>query len=250
MDLITISDSPMARPRAESFEMGIYLANQTGARVMPHVCCRDRNVIALRSAILGGYINGIRDMLVITGDPVARDDRGTVSGVFDFNSIKLMEYISNMNTEVFSEEPYFFGGALNYAGVNIEAIVGRMKKKMEAGCSYFLTQPVYSDEDIERVRELKRRTGAKIILGLMPLVSYKNALFMKNEMPGISVPNLIVNQYHPDMSREEAETIAEKVCVEIGKKAMDFADGYYLMTPFNRVTLVNRIIHDLRMSDR
>lgn len=250
VDLITISDSPMARPRAESFEMGIYLANQTGARVMPHVCCRDRNVIALRSAILGGYINGIRDMLVITGDPVARDDRGTVSGVFDFNSIKLMEYISNMNTEVFSEEPYFFGGALNYAGVNIEAIVGRMKKKMEAGCSYFLTQPVYSDEDIERVRELKCRTGAKIILGLMPLVSYKNALFMKNEMPGISVPDSIVNQYHPDMSREEAETIAEKVCVEIGKKAMDFADGYYLMTPFNRVTLVNRIIHDLRMSDR
>ena len=250
VDLITISDSPMARPRAESFEMGIYLANQTGARVMPHVCCRDRNVIALRSAILGGYINGIRDMLVITGDPVARDDRGTVSGVFDFNSIKLMEYISNMNTEVFSEEPYFFGGALNYAGVNIEAIVGRMKKKMEAGCSYFLTQPVYSDEDIERVRELKCRTGAKIILGLMPLVSYKNALFMKNEMPGISVPDSIVNQYHPEMSREEAETIAEKVCVEIGKKAMDFADGYYLMTPFNRVTLVNRIIHDLRMSDR
>lgn len=250
VDLITISDSPMARPRAESFEMGIYLANQTGARVMPHVCCRDRNVIALRSAILGGYINGIRDMLVITGDPVARDDRGTVSGVFDFNSIKLMEYISNMNTEVFSEEPYFFGGALNYAGVNIEAIVGRMKKKMEAGCSYFLAQPVYSDEDIERVRELKRRTGAKIILGLMPLVSYQNALFMKNEMPGISVPDAIVNQYDPDMSREEAEEVAEKVCVEIGKKTMDFADGYYLMTPFNRVTLVNRIIHDLRMSDR
>ncbi len=59
-----------------------------------------------------------------------------------------------------------------------------------------------------------------------------------------------MNQYDPDMSREEAEEVAEKVCVEIGKKTMDFADGYYLMTPFNRVTLVNRIIHDLRMSDR
>ena len=250
VDLVTISDSPMARPRAEAFEMGIYLANQTGLKVMPHVCCRDRNVIALRSAMLGGYINGIRDMLIITGDPVARDDRGTVSAVFDFNSIKLMDYVTNMNAEVFHNEPFYFGGALNYAGVNIDAIVTRMRKKMEAGCSYFLTQPVYSDEDISRVQELKEKTGAKIILGIMPLVSYKNAVFMKNEMPGISVPDTILKRYSPDMSREAAEQVAEEICVEIGKKAMNYADGFYLMTPFNRVGLVNRIINQLREADK
>ena len=121
-----------------------------------------------------------------------------------------------------------------------------MKKKMEAGCSYFLTQPVYSDENISRVKELKERTGAKIILGIMPLVSYKNALFMKNEMPGIHVPDEIVNRYEPDMSREAAEETATEISVEIGRKAMDFADGFYLMTPFNRVSLVNGIIDRLR----
>lgn len=246
VDLVTISDSPMARPRAEAFEMGLYIANRTGVRVMPHVCCRDRNLIALRSAILGGHINGIRDMLIITGDPVARDDRNIVSSVFDMNSIRLMDYVKNMNQEIFTESPVYYGGALNYAGVNIDAIVTRMKKKMEAGCSYFLTQPVYSDDNINRVRELKERTGAKIILGIMPLVSYKNALFMKNEMPGIHVPDEIVNQYQPDMSRNEAEETATRLSVEIGRKAMDFADGFYLMTPFNRVSLVNGIIDKLR----
>lgn len=246
VDLVTISDSPMARPRAEAFEMGIYIANKTGIRVMPHVCCRDRNLIALRSAILGGHINGIRDMLIITGDPVARDDRNIISSVYDMNSIKLMDYVKNMNQETFVEEPFYYGGALNYAGVNIDAIANRMKKKMEAGCSYFLTQPVYSDADIERVRELKKRTNAKIILGIMPLVSYKNALFMKNELPGIDVPEEIINCYHPDMERSEAEEVAAKISVEIGQKAMDFADGFYFMTPFNRVLLVNRIIDRLR----
>ncbi len=246
VDLVTISDSPMARPRAEAFEMGIYIANKTGIRVMPHVCCRDRNLIALRSAILGGHINGIRDMLIITGDPVARDDRNIISSVFDMNSVKLMNYVKNMNQETFLEEPIYYGGALNYAGVNVDAIASRMKKKMEAGCSYFLTQPVYSDADIERVRELKKRTSAKIILGIMPLVSYKNALFMKNELPGIDVPEEIINCYRPDMERAEAEETAVRISVEIGEKAMDFADGFYFMTPFNRVLLVNRIIDRLR----
>ena len=246
VDMVTISDSPMARPRAEAFSMGVYIGNETGVRVMPHVCCRDRNLIGLRSAMLGAHINGIRDMLIITGDPVGRDDRGSITGVFDMNSIRLMEYVRNMNEELFPDEPFYYGGALNYAGVNIDAIETRMRKKMEAGCSYFLTQPVYSDADIIRVRELKERTGAKIILGLMPLVSYKNALFMRNEMPGIDVPDKIVECYKPDMSREEAEETAENICVAIGEKARDFADGYYLMTPFNRVGLVNRIIDRLR----
>lgn len=250
VDLVTISDSPMARPRAEAFQMGIYIAAQTGIRVMPHVCCRDRNLIALRSAILGGHINGIRDMLIITGDPVARDDRNTITGVFDMNSIKLMEYVKNMNQETFTGDPFYYGGALNYAGVNIEAIAGRMKKKMEAGCSYFLTQPVYSDEDIERVRQLKQKTGAKILPGIMPLVSYRNAMYMKNEMPGIHVPDEIVNCYQPDMERAEAEETAIRISVEIGKKAMDFADGFYFMTPFNRVSLVNGIIDRLRELDK
>lgn len=247
VDMVTISDSPMAKARADAFEMAVYVQNKTGLTIMPHISCRDRNVIAMHSAFLGAHINDIRNLLVITGDPVAREDRNVITPVFDFNSVKLMQYIQNMNREVFEGEPFYYGGALNYAGANIEMIVKKMQRKMDAGCSYFLTQPVYSDENIERVRQLKEMTGAKIICGIMPLVSLKNARFMKNEMPGIHVPDKIVERYTADMKREEAERTAVEISVEIGKKMADFADGYYIMTPFHRVQLVNRIINGLRL---
>lgn len=246
VDMVTISDSPMAKARADAFEMAIYVQNKTGLSMMPHISCRDRNLIGIHSALLGAHINDIRNLLIITGDPVAREDRDVITPVFDFNSIKLMQYVQNMNEEVFGNEPFYYGGALNYATGKLELIVARMRKKIEAGCGYFLTQPIYSDEDIERVRALKKMTGAKILCGIMPLVSLKNARFMQNEMPGIHVPDEIVERYHADMKREDAEETAVQICVEIGRKMSDFADGYYIMTPFNRVQLVNRIIHGLR----
>ena len=97
--------------------------------IMPHVAMRDRNLIGLRSEILGAHVNGIRDFLVITGDPVGSNDRGKITGVFDVNSIRFMEYLKHMNEEVLQEEPVYYGGALNYAGVNPAAIAGRMKKE-------------------------------------------------------------------------------------------------------------------------
>lgn len=246
VDLVTISDSPMAKPRADAFQMAVYVKNKTGLDMMPHIACRDRNLIGLHSAFLGAYINDIRNLLIITGDPVAREDREMITPVFDFNSIKLMEYVKNMNREVFGGDGFCYGGALNYATGKLENIAIRMQKKMESGCSFFLTQPMYSDEDMERVRKLKEMTGAKIFGGIMPLVSLKNARFIQNEMPGIHVPDEIVESYHEGQTREEAEKTAIRVSVEIGKKMADFVDGYYIMTPFHRVTLVNKIIEKLR----
>lgn len=249
VDMVTISDSPMAKARADAFEMAIYVQNKTGLTMMPHIACRDRNAIAVHAAFLGAHINDIRNLLIITGDPVGREDRNVISPVFDFNSVKMMQYLKNMNEEIFQDEPFYYGGALNYAGANVNAILAKMQRKMDAGCSYFLTQPVYSDEDIQRVRYLKEMTGAKILCGIMPLVSLKNAKFMQNEMPGIHVPDEIVNRYTADMKREEAEKTAVDICIGIGQKMQDFADGYYIMTPFHRVTLVNKIIQGLRNTD-
>jgi homocysteine S-methyltransferase len=236
----------MAKARADAFTMAIYAQNKTGLSVMPHISCRDRNLIGMHAAFLGAHINDIRNLLIITGDPVAREDQGAVTPVFDFSSIKLMEYVKNMNKEVFAKDPFYYGGALNYATGKLETIAERMKKKMAAGCSYFLTQPIYSEEDMSRVHELKKMTNAKILCGIMPLVSLKNARFMQNEMPGIHVPEEIVARYTAEMSREEAEQTAVSVSVEIGGKMKDFADGYYIMTPFYRVAMVNKIIAGLR----
>lgn len=246
VDIITVSDSPLARARADASLLAVYAKHIADVEIMPHVAMRDRNLIGLRSEVLGAHVNGIRDLLVITGDPVGRDDRGKITGVFDMNSIRFMDYLKHMNEEVFGNDPIYYGGALNYDGPNINAIISRMTKKMEAGCSYFLTQPVFSEGDIERIRELKQSTGAKIICGIMPIVSYRNALFMQNEMPGIHIDDTIVAKYKPDMSREDAEAVAIEVSVEIAGKLADIADGYYIMTPFHRVELVVKIMGMIR----
>ena len=140
VDLLTLSDSPMARARMDAGALAARLIRETGIPVMPHVACRDRNIIGLRGMLLGDHMNDIRQLLIVTGDPVARDARGTISGVFDMNSIRLMEYVSHMNEELYADDPLHMGGALNYHGANPDAIIRRMEKKIEAGCEYFLTQ--------------------------------------------------------------------------------------------------------------
>lgn len=245
VDLISLADSPMARARADAGKLAVKIQNELNISVMPHIACRDRNLIAMRSGILGDYINGIRHFLVVTGDPVERDARSRVTPVFDFNSITFMEYLSQMNEEVFGEEPVFYGGALNYHGANVEAIIKRMKQKIEMGCSMFLTQPVYSGEDMERIAYIKEHTDTKIICGIMPLVSYRNAMFIANEMPGIRVPEEVISRYRPDMTREEGEEAGIACALSIAEGLKNIADGYYFITPFNRASMIAGIMQQL-----
>ncbi len=248
VDLLTLSDSPMARARMDAGALAARVMSEIGIPVMPHVTCRDRNIIGLRSLLLGEYLNGVRQLLVVTGDPVARDARGTVSGVFDFNSIRLMEYIKNMNGELFAADPMHMGGALNYHGANPDGIIRRMEKKIDAGCEYFLTQPIYSDEDISRIAYIKEAIGtrAQIYCGIMPLVSYKNAMFIHHEMAGITIPEEILKRYTPQMSRERAGEVAIEISIELVQKLKELADGYYFMTPFNRAGLICEILSGLQ----
>ncbi len=241
-DIITLADSPMGRSRVDSVLMSIKIASEVGLNVMPHICCRDRNMISMRSTMLGAYIHGIRNLLLVTGDPVPGDSRLKTTGVFDYNSIRLMEYVKEMNEEHFTSEPIYYGGALNYGRGNIDKVIERIKRKIDAGAKYFLTQPIYSNEDVDRIRSIKEKVDTKILCGIMPLVSYRNACFIKNEITGINVPDEIVNKYHPDMSKEEAEQVAAEISRNIMELLDPIADGYYFMLPFNRVSLMDKIL--------
>ncbi|MDO5294391.1 MAG: bifunctional homocysteine S-methyltransferase/methylenetetrahydrofolate reductase [bacterium] len=241
VDILTMADSPMGRSRVDSILMSVKIASEVGIHVMPHVCCRDKNMIAMRSGLLGAYINDIRNLLVVTGDPVPSDSRTSVSSVFDYNSIRLMQFVKEMNEEHFKEDPIYYGGALNYARGNVDKVIERMNKKIAAGCKYFLTQPVYSEEDIVRLRYIRSKVDTKLLCGIMPFVSYRNANFVKNEFFGIDVPDEILNRYRPDMSKQEAEAVGAQLANELIEKTKDFADGYYFMLPFNRVSLLEKI---------
>lgn len=241
-DMITLADSPMGRSRVDSILMSIKMKQDVNIPVMPHVCCRDKNMIAMRSSLLGAYINGIRNLLVVTGDPVPSINRVDTTSVFDYNSFQLMNFLEGMNEEHFYEEPIFYGGALNYGRGNIDKVIKRMERKIEAGCSYFLTQPIYSTKDMERIRYIKSKVDTKILCGIMPFVSYRNANFVKNEITGIFVPDEVVNRYKPDMSKEEAQRVGEALGKELMEQMNDFADGFYFMLPFNRVSMLSNIL--------
>lgn len=244
VDVLTFPDSPSGRTRADSVLMAEKVARETGMCVMPHICCRDKNAIAMRSQLLGAHINGIYNFLVVTGDPVPSMVRNSVKSVFNFDSVGLMNIMSDMNDEQFASSPICYGGAINQGRRNIDLVVERVKKKMSAGATFFLTQPICTKENAERVKYIKNATGARILCGIMPFVSLKNATFMKNEMTGIEVTDEVLSRYRENMTRQEGEEAGIQLAREMMSLTEDFADGYYFSFPFNRVEMLKKILSD------
>jgi 5,10-methylenetetrahydrofolate reductase len=241
VDFITVADSPLARVRVDSIMVGAKIKREFGIETIPHICCRDRNVLALKSGLLGAHMEGIRNLLIVTGDPVSAAERIDVKSVFNLNSVKLMKLISEMNRDVFAEDPFRIGGALNLNVRNKDAEVARMYKKIENGATFFLTQPIFADETIEYLSRLNKE-GAKIFAGIMPIVSYRNAQFLNNEIPGIHIPQSYIDRFSEGMSREDAEETGIEISTTIASKIKDFVDGFYFITPFNRVSMIIKIL--------
>ena len=245
VDVLTFPDSPSGRTRIDSVLMAQKVKNVTGFEVMPHICCRDKNAIAVRSTFLGASINDINNFLIITGDPIPVMARQVVKSVFNFDSVGLMRIADEMNSEALKDSPLTYGGAINQSRRRIESEIKRVQKKMEAGAEFFLTQPVFTAEDAERLRIVKEETGARILCGIMPLVSRKNALFMKNEISGVNVTDEVIERYPENADREDGENVGVELAKEMIAATRDFADGYYFSFPFNRTYLLKRIIEEV-----
>ena len=243
VDVLTFPDSPSGRTRVDSVLMAEKVRQETGLCVMPHICCRDKNAVAMRSLLLGAQINDIHNLLVITGDPLPTMVRQTVKAVFNFDSVGLMNIIKEMNADSFASAPMCYGGAINQGRRNLAVEIERIRKKQAAGASFFLSQPVFSKEDADRLRRIKNETGAVILVGIMPLVSRKNALFMKNEISGVNVPEELILRYPEGGSREEGEAVGIAMAREMMAETDDFADGYYFTFPFNRIYLLKQLVN-------
>ncbi len=241
VDIITVSDSPLGHAKADSVICSARIKRDISIEVLPHICCRDKNINALRSILFGAYSEGINAVLAVTGDHIAETDRGIIKPVFNLDSTKLMSLISEMNRDIFSEFPIAIGGAFDPAAPKPEFALKRLEKKISCGAKFILTQPVFTDSAIECLKEARKR-NIKILAGIMPMVSYRNANYMKNEVPGIVIPNDFVDRFSPDMTREEGEEIGIDISVEIIEKLKGFVDGIYFITPFNRADVIRRVI--------
>lgn len=244
-DAITIADCPIGRARMDSSLLACKLSRELGIEALPHMTCRDRNVNATKALLLGLSMENVHNVLAVTGDPIPTGDRGSVKSVYQFNSRVLAKFIRGLG-ESGEAEPFFVCGGLNINAVRFDSELERAKEKMDCGVSAFLTQPVLSEQaalHLERARDELR--GAKLIGGLFPVVSEKNARFLQSEVHGITVDEAVVRAY-AGLDRAQGEDMAVRLCREAASRISPFVDGYYIMTPFQRVELVCRVIRATR----
>ena len=243
-DLLTIADCPIARARMDSSLVACRVHRELGMNVLPHMTCRDRNLNATKALLLGLYAEGVREVLAITGDPIPTAERDEVKNVYQFNSRKLAQYIVSLAGEGREmPSPITVFGALNLNARNFEVELRRAAEKLENGMSGFLTQPVLSAQAVENLKKTRETLGerAKILAGILPVVSQRNAIFMENEVNGIHVDEAIIQKFE-GLDRTAGEELGLEVSVQAAKAAAPYADGFYLMTPFNRVALMERLI--------
>jgi methionine synthase I (cobalamin-dependent)/5,10-methylenetetrahydrofolate reductase len=247
-DLLTIADCPIAQARMDSSLVACRVHRELGMCALPHMTCRDRNLNAIKALLLGLYAEGVREVLAITGDPIPTAERDEVKNVYQFNSRKLAQYIVSLAGEG-REMPSAMTvlGALNLNARNFEVELRRAVEKLENGMSGFLTQPVLSAQAVENLRKARQTLGerAKILAGIMPVVSQRNAIFMENEINGIHVEEDIIQRF-AGLDRERGEALGLEVSMQMAREALPYADGFYLMTPFNRVALMERLIARLK----
>lgn len=240
VDTITIADCPIARACVDSSLLAAKVKRELDMEVIPHMTCRDRNTNATKALLYGLQIEEIQNVLLVTGDPIPQGDRNEIKAVFNFNSQILASYIKDLNETLFPA-PFLMYGALNINAVNFAAELNKAKRKVECGMKVFMSQPVLSKQALENLKLAKESLSAYILGGIIPVVSHRNALFMNHEVSGIDVDEHIVSLYE-GTTREEAQQLAVKISNAVVDEITPYVDGYYLITPFHRVDLMEEII--------
>ncbi|MBO0995105.1 bifunctional homocysteine S-methyltransferase/methylenetetrahydrofolate reductase [Bacillus sp. SD088] len=240
VDGLTLADNSLASPRICNATMASLVKKEVDLNSLVHVTCRDRNLIGLQSHLMGLHTAGIRDILAITGDPTKIGDFPGATSVYDATSFELIKLIKQFNEGIsFSGKSlkqrtqFHVAAAFNPNVRNLGKSVERMEKKVKYGADYFLTQPIFSPEKMIEVGEATKHMTAPIYIGIMPLVSARNAEFLHNEVPGIKLPDNIRGRMaktegDPQRAKQEGLAIAK----ELIDVAYDYFKGFYLITPF------------------
>ena len=243
-DLITVADCPVARARVDSSLLSCKIRRELSLDAMPHMTCRDRNLNATQALLMGLCAEGINKVLVVTGDPIPTANRDEVKSVYNFNSRKLIKYVDGLN-QTLLPNPFRIFAALNVNVRNFGVQMDIAQEKERSGALAFLTQPVLSPEALKNLQIARETLRGRILGGIMPIVSERNARFMNSEIAGITVDEKIIERYH-GADRQKGEELAVEISMEIARQIAPYVDGFYLITPFDRTGLVCRIMDSIR----
>ncbi|WML40997.1 bifunctional homocysteine S-methyltransferase/methylenetetrahydrofolate reductase [Neobacillus sp. OS1-2] len=249
IDSITLADNSLATVRISNESLGYLLKERLNVRPLIHLSCRDRNIIGLQSHLMGLHTLGLNDVLAITGDPARVGDFPGASSVYDVSSFELIQMIKQLNEglsfsgkDLGQKTAFSIAAAFNPNVRSVEKAVKRLEKKIHFGADYFITQPVFSEEKLLEVYEHTKHLDAPIYIGLMPLISSKNAEFLHNEVPGIKIADSIRERM---AGLNDNPLQATREGIEITKSlidaALDLFNGIYLITPFLRYELTTEL---------
>jgi homocysteine S-methyltransferase len=228
--------------------MAVLIEKGTGMETVLHYCCRDRNILGMQSDILGAHALGLRNILIITGDPVKGGDYPDATSVFDIDSIGLTNVVHRLNRGrdignhgFGTPTSFLIGVGVNPGAADFELEMERLYWKVEAGAEFAITQPVFDLDLFERFARRIEQMKIPIIAGIWPLTSFKNAEFMNNELPGMSVPGHIMERMRNAGSGEEAMVEGVEISVAILRQILPYVSGAQVSAPFNRHELALKV---------
>jgi homocysteine S-methyltransferase len=254
--VINVADSPMARMRMSAWAVCDVVQRKVGVETTLHFPTRGRNLLRVQGDLLAAHALGIRNVFVVMGDPTSIGDYPEAMDNYDLvpsGLIKLIkqgfnEGIDHSGTSIGQPTNFFVGAALNLCPQDMDAEIKNLHRKIKAGADFFLTQPVYRDDDGPKLLEAYEVKHGKmekpVLVGILPLVNIRHANFLHNEVPGVFIP---------DETRKRIEDAGEdgvKVGVEVAVKLIDqlkaWAGGVYIMPQFHKFDMVAEIIEATR----
>jgi homocysteine S-methyltransferase len=250
VDAVNVPDGPRAQSRMGAVMTSLLIEQRVGIETVTHYCCRDRNLLGMLSDLLGAAAVGLRNILLITGDPPKMGPYPDATAVFDIDSIGLTNLVRNLNhgldpggNPIGEPTRYAIGVGCNPAAIDPAIELKRFMYKVEAGAEFAVTQPVFDVSQLERF--LREINGVRIpvIAGIWPLVSARNAEFLANEVPGVVVPEAILRRMRVanDKSREHAVAEGIAIAREMLDQVRNSVDGVQVSAPFGKVDLALQV---------
>jgi methionine synthase I (cobalamin-dependent)/5,10-methylenetetrahydrofolate reductase len=237
VDIVNVPDGPRASARMSALAMAVLVQQQAGLESILHYACRDRNLLSMQSDLLGAHAMGVRNLLIITGDPPKAGDYPDATAVFDVDSIGLTNVVSRLNRgldiggqAIGAATAFHIGVALNPAAPNLDEEIRRFEYKVEAGAEFALTQPIYDVAAFERVLKRIEHVRIPIVAGLAPFESVRHAEFLANEVPGVHVPEALIERMRRAEAAGRAPAEGLAVAREIASALRGVVEGLQITT--------------------
>src|SRR5438309_10149382 len=247
VDFANITDSAMARLRMGVMSCAALVQQQVGLEAIAHFTCRDRNVMAIQSELIGAHALGVRNVLARRGDPPRVGDYPNATAVWDVNAVGLITIVANLNrgldangTRIGEHAAFHIGAAVNPGADDLPRELRLLRRKIAAGAAFIVTNPIYDPAAFERLREIAEEVEVPLMVGVMPLVSTRHAEYLHNEVPGFVVPQAVRDRV--SAAGENAADLGVDMAVEFLDSARSYVQGAYLIPAVGRYDLAARVV--------